>query len=180
MISFYLRDPDTVSHRAIKVKKVLAFNREFTIKTLVDDRYPESKFVTEFFKTFQPEKPKDEIKDLFKSKVDVFVDAYKKGDSIAIDGYNNIDFEKKHVDLLIKLLSEEASTPNQQIIQEHLIDELADFKSDRVQKFLDDLYKRSFRNSYSQLAILRSLAGEEDKKINEAIDELIKDRCSYL
>lgn len=162
-LSFYLRDHDTLSQRAIKIKKVLAYNRVFTLKTLVDLRYPESKFVTEFYKSFQPEKPKDEIKDLFKSKVESFVEAYKKGDSIAMDGYTNVDFEKEDSELLIKLLSDDKATANQQIIQEYFIDQLSDVKSERVQKFLDYLYKKSFQNSDSQLAILRSLASDKDK-----------------
>lgn len=173
-LSFYLRDKDSLSNRAIKVKKVLAFNREFTLKTLVDLRYPESKFVTEFYNTFQPEKPKYEVKDLFESKVNVFVDAYKKGDSLAIQGYSNVDFEKEDADLLMQLLSEEGATPNQQIIQEHLIKELSENKSERVQKFLDNLYKKSFRNSYSQLAVLRSLAKNKDEKSTKRLLELLK------
>lgn len=173
-LSFYLRAKDSLSNRAIKVKKVLAFNREFTLKTLIDLRYPESKFVTEFYNTFQPEKPDYEVKDLFESKVKVFIDAYKKGDSLAIEGYSQVAFEKEDADLLMQLLSEEEATPNQQIVQEYLIKELSENKSERVQNFLDDLYRKSFRNSYSQLAVLRSLAKSKDVKSTKRLLKLLK------
>ncbi|MEQ6124762.1 TraB/GumN family protein [Pseudotenacibaculum sp. MALMAid0570] len=171
-ISYLLRD--TLSSRAVKVKKVYSEGRIYTLKTLIDVRHDESKFVQEFFKTFQPEKPKREPVDLFKSKVAIFVKALKDGDSIAINSYSRIKFKEEHIDLLIDLLKDNSLNSNQQLIKGYLIGELTKFKSKRVERFIDYLYKSSFNNPYSQIAIFKSLAKDKKEESFKKLMSLLK------
>ncbi|PQJ80941.1 hypothetical protein BTO18_06920 [Polaribacter porphyrae] len=155
--TYYFKD--SLSSKAIKVKKILVQGAIYELKTLVDTTYAESKFVSEFYNTF---KPKDTIlgKPLFKDKTDQFFKALKNKDSLALDSYSYVNFKKKDVNKLINTIKTYDFSDNQLEIKEHLINELSEFKTKKVIRFLDDLYIKSFTNPRNQLAIVKSILNE--------------------
>lgn len=171
-ITYLMRD--TLSDRAIKVKKVLVDRKLYTLKTLVDVRHEDSEFVREFFNTFQPQKDTSSTDDLFQDKVAVFVKALKNGDSLAFDSYSEIKFKKEHINQLIALVQDTSLNSNQQLIKDYLIGQLTELKSKKVEEFTEDLYKESFNNPYSQIAIFKSLAKEKNKKSLKKLLKLLR------
>ena len=159
--SYYLKD--SLSSKAIKVKNILANGAVYELKTLVDTTYAESKFVTEFYKSF---KPKDTVLgvSLFKDKTDKFLTALKEKDSIALESYRFVNFKKKDINKIIKVLKNYEFADNQLEIKKYLIEELSDFKSKKVVKFLDDLYVNSFKNPNNQIAIVKSILKNKSKE----------------
>ena len=158
--SYYLKD--SLSSKAIKVKNVLANGAIYELKTLVDTTYTESKFVTEFYNSF---KPKDTVLgvSLFKDKTDKFLSALKAKDSLALESYRFVNFKKKDINKIIKVLKNYEFADNQLEIKKHLIEELSEFKSKKVKIFLDDLYVNSFKNPSNQISIVKSILKGKSK-----------------
>lgn len=156
--TYYLKD--SLSSKAVKVKKILVQGAIYELKTLVDTTYTESEFVSKFYNSFTP---KDTVlgKSLFKDKTAQFFTALKNKDSLAIDSYRVVNFKKKDVKSLIQLLDSYEFAENQLEIKEHLIEELSEFKTKKVTRFLDDLYVKSFNNPGNQLAIVKSILKEK-------------------
>ncbi|MFK8061439.1 MAG: TraB/GumN family protein [Polaribacter sp.] len=159
--SYYLKD--SLSSKAIKVKNILVTGAIYEIKTLLDTTYSESKFVKEFFDTFTP---KDTIlgKDLFKDKTVQFFTALKNKDSLALESYDEVDFKKKDINELIKVLENYEFADNQLKIKKYLIKELGKFDTRKVKRFLDDLYVNSFKNPDNQITIINSVLKKSSKE----------------
>ena len=158
---YYLKD--SLSSKAIKVKKVLVEGAVYELKTMVDTTYTESKFVTTFYDSF---KPKDTVlgKSVFKNKTAKFYTALKNKDSLALDSYHVVNFKKKDVKKLITILDSYEFAENQLEIKKYLIEELSEFKTKNVTRFLDDLYSKSFNNPNNQIAIVKSILKDESKE----------------
>ena len=159
--TYYLKD--SLSSKAIKVKNILVQGAIYELKTLVDTVYVESKFVSTFFDSF---KPKDTVlgKPLFVDKTDQFFLALKNKDSIALDGYEEVNFKRKHTKKLINVLKSYEFAENQLEIKKYLIKELGKFKTKKVKRFLDDLYIKSFQNPSNQIAIINSILKTKSKE----------------
>jgi hypothetical protein len=156
--TYYLKD--SLSSKAIKIKKVLVKGAIYELKTLIDTDFSESKFVSTFYESFTP---KDTVlgKSLFIDKTTQFFTALKAKDSLALDSYRFVNFKKKDVKSLITILGTYEFEENQLEIKEHLIEQLSRFKTKKVTRFLDDLYVRSFNNPRNQLAIVKSIIKEK-------------------
>ena len=159
--SYYLKD--SLSSKAIKVKHVLSHGAIYDLKTLVDFRQKESAFVTSFYNSF---KPKDTLlgASLLVDKVPLFIDALKNRDSLALDNYTFIRFKQKDIGVLMETIKNFEFKGNEMQIKKHLIEELGMFQSEKVELFLKSLYKKSFKNPESQIAIINSVSENKTKK----------------
>ncbi|PWG06353.1 TraB/GumN family protein [Polaribacter aquimarinus] len=159
--SYYLKD--SLSSKAIKVKNILVQGAIYELKTLVDTVYSESKFVKEFYNSF---KPKDTIlgKPLFIDKTNQFFLALKNKDSIVLDGYDEVNFKKKHTKKLMNVLRTYEFPENQLKIKKYLIKELGKFKTKKVERFLNDLYIKSFQNPSNQITIINAILNTKSEK----------------
>jgi uncharacterized protein YbaP (TraB family) len=171
-LSFYLRD--SLSDRAIKVKKVYTQGKVYTLKTLIDKRFEESQFVKEFYKTFQPEIASKDPVNLFENKVHLFVDAMKKGDSIIFKSFTEINFEKEHEQLLIDLFQNQSIPKNQEPIKAYILRELGSIESEKVDQFLEEVYTESFNNPINQLTIFNTVAEKQDKASYQKLLKLLE------
>jgi uncharacterized protein YbaP (TraB family) len=159
-LTYLLRD--TLTSRAVKVKKVYANGGLYLLRTLIDTSYNTSKFIDKFYDSFIPN---DTIigKDLFKNKTADFFKALKNKDSIVLEGYEYVAFEKRDINRLMEVISNFKFEDNQVKIKEYLIDQLGKFKTKEVTLFLERLYKNSFENPYNQISIFNSFANEKTK-----------------
>ncbi len=150
---------DSLSSKAVMVKNILANGAVYELKALVDTTQNLSSFIRNFYETFTP---KDTVigAPLFKDKTKAFFKALKNKDSIALDGYSYVNFERKDAKEIMKVIRNYKFEDDQLNIKEHLIKELGNFKDKKAQTFLEDLYTKSFENPYNQLAILKSLGNE--------------------
>lgn len=169
--SYYLTD--SLSSKAIKVKKVLSHGVIYKIETLVDTLYSESKFVTTFYNSF---KPKDTLigTSLFKDKTALFFKALKNKDSLALDSYDVVNYKNKDVNTLIDILKNYHFEENQLEIKKDLIEKLGAFKTKKVEKFLEDLYAKSFKNPDNQIVILNTVSNDETKKSHQKLLKLLE------
>ena len=159
--SYYLKD--SLSSKAIKIKHILSHGAIYDLKTLVDTTYKESEFITTFYNSF---KPKDTLIGtfLFKDKTAQFFKGLKNKDSIILEGYKVVNFEKKDIKPIIKLLKDYEFEDNQLDIKSHLIDELGKFKTKKTEQYLEDFYVKSFKNPNNQISIIKSIAKDKTEK----------------
>ncbi len=164
---------DTNSNRMVKVKKVIKNGVTYNIKTLLDTINPPSKYVTEFFESFQP---KDTIigKPLFEDKVPKFIAALKANDSLVFDCYDLIKYQKKHIPILKETITDFDFPKDKQDIRTAMIESLGALEDERVTVYLDSLYIASYANSYAQLAILNSYAERKKVKYISKIKNLLE------
>jgi uncharacterized protein YbaP (TraB family) len=169
--SYYVKD--SLSSKAIKVKRVLSHGTIYDIKTLVDTLYTESKFVTTFYNSF---KPKDTLigVSLFTDKTAMFFDALKSKDSLSLDSYDVVKFKKKDINSLIEILKTYQFEENQLPIKKHLIEELGQFKTKKVERFLEDLYSKSFQNPENQITIINTVSKDETKESYKKLLKLLE------
>lgn len=164
---------DSLSSKAVMVKNILANGAVYELKTLVDTTQNISSFIQNFYETFTP---KDSIigTSLFKDKTELFFDALKNKDSIALDGYSYVNFDKKDAKAIMKVIRSYQFADDQLNIKEHLIKKLGGFKNEKVQRFLEDMYAKSFENPYNQLAILKSLGNERTSDAYQKVLKLLE------
>ena len=151
------------------VKNVLSNGAIYELKTLIDTTQGLSSFIERFYETFRP---KDTVigTSLFEDKTDAFFKALKNKDSIALDGYSYVNFDKHDAKDIMKVIRNYEFEDNQLKIKEHLIKKLGSFKNKKAQIFLENLYTKSFENPYNQLAILKSLG---DKRTVSSYQKLL-------
>lgn len=161
---------DSLSSKAVMVKNILAHGAVYELRTLIDTTQNPSSYIQNFYETFTP---KDTVigTSLFKDKTDLFFKALKNKDSIALDGYSYVNFDKKDSKEIMKVIRDYEFEDDQLKIKEHLIKKLGSFKDKKTEKFLEDLYTKSFENPYNQLAILKSLG---KKRTLDAYQKLLK------
>ncbi|MFY0603433.1 MAG: TraB/GumN family protein [Flavobacteriaceae bacterium] len=164
---------DSLSSKAVKVKKILSNGAIYELKALIDTTKGLSDFMSNFYETF---KPKDSIigKPLFVDKTSLFFEALKNKDSIALDGYNYVNFEKKDAKDIMKVVKNYKFEDNQLKIKEYLIKRLGRFKTKKTQRFLEDLYTKSFENPNNQIAILRGLGDDRNEVSYQKILKLLE------
>ncbi|WAC01172.1 TraB/GumN family protein [Lacinutrix neustonica] len=94
---------DSLSAKAIRVKHIQKKGVLFTIKSLSDTVAKPSTFVTNFYNTF---KPVDTLMgtSILNDKTTRFFGALKRDDSIVMDAYNLIKFNKTHTYKLIDFI----------------------------------------------------------------------------
>ena len=163
---------DTASTRGILIKNVLKGGLLYEVKAVVDTITKPSKFVSEFFENF---KPLDTIigKDILADKTSEFFKALKANDSIVMNGYQLINFTKKHIDSLKYYISEFNFNENQKNIQSFLIQKLAQIDDSDTMLFYSDFYQKSYNNSSSQTKILQAIAKKNTQSSTEQLLNLM-------
>lgn len=160
---------DTASTRGILIKNILKGGLLYEVKAVIDTVKKPSKFVSEFFENF---KPTDTIigKSILTDKTATFFKALRENDSIILNGYQLINFNKKHIDSLKFYVSEFQFKETQKNIQSYLIQRLAKIDDSETTNFYSDFYQESYNNSSSQTKILQAIA---QKKTQESVEELL-------
>ncbi|SDD65807.1 Uncharacterized conserved protein YbaP, TraB family [Pricia antarctica] len=163
---------DTASTRGILVKNIIKDGLLYELKAVVDTIERPSRFVTEFFENF---KPKDTVigRGILEDKVPDFFAALRKNDSIVLDGYRYLKFNKKHVDSLQYYISEHEFSPNMRQIQSYLILQLGQLKDVDASSFYRDFYAESYNNSTAQAMVLQSISQESDEASAALLLELM-------
>ncbi len=170
-ISFDVKD--SLSSRVIKVRNIISNGAIYELRTLIDTTYKASKFVTDFYATF---KPKDTVigTSLFTSKAEKFFDLLEKKDSIAIDGYDVVNFNKKNIDKLITVIKDFKFEESQQKIRKNLISKLSQHQSKKVDNFFIDLYNRSYDKPQDQIIVFNYFSKQKTKKAYEILLKLLE------
>ncbi|WFO14865.1 hypothetical protein M601_013185 [Cellulophaga baltica 4] len=147
---------DTASTRGILIKNILKGGALYEMQAVVDTVSKPSKFIREFFDNF---KPLDTIlgKDILADKTNQFFKALRNNDSIVINGYPFIQFEKKHIDSLKNIITEFDFKESQKNIQSYLIERLAAIDESETIDFYTDFYQKSYNNSSSQTKVLQAI-----------------------
>ncbi|WP_165749812.1 TraB/GumN family protein [Cellulophaga sp. Z1A5H] len=160
---------DTASTRGILIKNILKGGALYELQAVIDTVSKPSKFVQEFFDNFQP---LDTIisKDILADKTNQFFKALRSNDSIILNGYQFIQFEKKHIDSLKNIITEFDFKESQKNIQSYLIERLAAIDDSDAIDFYNDFYQKSYNNSSSQTKVLQAIA---KKSTSESAKQLL-------
>ncbi|WP_233268665.1 TraB/GumN family protein [Cellulophaga sp. L1A9] len=160
---------DTASTRGIMIKNILKGGALYELQAVIDTIRKPSKFVQEFFDNFQP---LDTVigKNVLTDKTNQFFKALRNNDSIVLNGYPFIQFEKKDIDSLKHIITEFDFKENQKNIQSYLIERLAAIDDSETIAFYSDFYQDSYNNSSSQTKILQAIA---KKSTSESAEQLL-------
>lgn len=160
---------DTASTRGILIKNVLKDGLLYEIKAVIDTISKPSAFVTAFYDHF---KPFDTVigKSILTDKTAEFFKALRNKDSIALNGYPFINFEKAHIDSLKHYIATFAYSEAQKDIQTYLIQQLAEIDPTASLDFYADFYKESYNNSSAQTILLQALS---KKQTQESVQQLL-------
>lgn len=153
----------SLSAKSIRVKHILKKGVLFTIKSLNDSITKPSPFISNFYQTLNPI---DTImgETVFKDKTERFFEALKKDDSIVMNIYDLIKFNKSHTHTIMDLVKNFEFPENKENIKTNLISELISFNDPKILPFLKDLYAESYSNPEIQTTILKALLNKKDKK----------------
>ncbi len=163
---------DTASTRGIRIKNIVKGGLLYEVKAKVDTINKASKFVTEFFEHFTPF---DTLvgRSILTDKTPLFFEALRKNDSIIIDGYPFIKFQKKHIDSLKYYISTFDYPEDKMDIQSHLIQKLAKLEAPEVDTFFKEFYANSYNNSNAQTKILHAVTQKADDASTKLVLELM-------
>lgn len=172
---FQLTLTDTASTRGILIKNVLKDGLLYEMKAVIDTVGKPSKFITAFFDNF---KPLDTIvsKSILVDKTSEFFKALKANDSIILNGYQFINFNKNHIDSLKYYISEFEFKESQKNIQSYLIQRLAQIDDSETIDFYSTFYQKSYNNSSAQTKILQAISKKETQaSAKQLLDLMAKD-----
>lgn len=164
---------DSLSAKAIRVKHIVKKGVLFTIKSLNDSINEPSPFIKNFYETF---KPIDTImgETVFTDKTQRFFEALKKDDSIVMNTYNLLKFNKSHTNTIMDLIENFEFPENKENIKTNLINELIELEDNKVIPFLKNLYVDSYSNPRIQTTILKALLNKKDKKSHQDVLALMQ------
>ncbi|WP_203257433.1 TraB/GumN family protein [Hyunsoonleella ulvae] len=166
---------DSLSSKEILLKYIHKKGVLYQLAALTDSISKPSKFLTEFYDTFTP---MDTLlgKDIFEDKTNVFFKALKADDSIALNGYNELEFSKQHSSEIITLIEHFDFPENKTQIKNHLIRQLiTNDKSEKVTQFAKTLYLQSYSQPAIQNIILNAFFQRKDKASFMFVLELLND-----
>ncbi|MFD1615900.1 TraB/GumN family protein [Gelatiniphilus marinus] len=155
---------DTASNKIILVKYIQKQGVLYKLSALSDSISKPSAFITRFYNDF---KPMDTLmgNDILEDKTQQFFDALKNNDSIVLDGYRQLKFSKKHTPLLIDALENYTFSEDKLLIKNYLLQELIENdKSETVNKFIENLYLKSYSDPNTQRLILNGLFRRKNKE----------------
>ncbi|WP_438968851.1 TraB/GumN family protein [Nonlabens sp.] len=167
---------DSLSIKHILAKSVYYKGRIYHLKTVIDSTQQPSKFIRQFYNSFQPN---DTLlgKDVFSDKTALFFKGVKAKDTLVFDADEKIKFKTKDIPQMIDLIdsvSEDDSSLKS--IKEYTLGELMDLKDARVLPYITNLYETSYSNPDVQLIILNKLLRKKTASNHEkALDLLEKD-----
>ncbi|WP_179344709.1 TraB/GumN family protein [Winogradskyella ursingii] len=155
---------DSSSSKKVLVKCILKKGVLFELKTLVDSISGPSKFVSEFYNSFTP---KDTLlgKDVLKDKTHLFFEALRANDSIILESYKLIKFNKTHVKDLKSVLTNFEFPKDRQNIKSHLAGELIQLDLSNNLSFIEQLYLNSYSDPETQTSILEGLLEANTKPV---------------
>lgn len=165
---------DSFSSKEIIIKYLQKKGVVFKLQALTDSLGQKSKFVSEFFNSF---KPIDSVlgKDIFTDKTNQFYDALKASDSMVLDGYQKINFEKKHVPQLREIINTLNFKDDQINIKIHLLNTLIVLdKSEITLDLLKSIYYKSYSKPNIQNEILNALLDKKESYSYALFKELIE------
>ncbi|WP_452225555.1 TraB/GumN family protein [Lacinutrix chionoecetis] len=164
---------DSLSAKKIKVKHILKKGVLFTIKSLNDSISEPSAFISNFYNTF---KPIDTLmgETVFKDKTERFFEALKQDDSIVMNTFNMIKFDKSHTNKIINVVKNFDFPENKESIKTNLIGELIRLDEPKTLPFLKKLYDVSYSNPKIQTTILKALLDKKEKKAYKDFLELLR------
>ena len=165
---------DSLSAKAIRVKHILKKGVLFTITSLNDSIKKPTTFISNFYNTF---KPIDTLmgETVFKDKTERFFKALKQDDSIVINSYNNLKFDKSHTNKIIDLVKNFNFPENKENIKTNLIRGLTHLDDAKVIPFLKELYLNSYSNPKIQTTILKALLNKKEKKYHKDFLNLMRE-----
>lgn len=168
---------DTASSKGLYTQLILYHGREYTLQTLIDTVSGPSKRVQHFFNTFTP---KDTIigKDPFSDKAQLFFEHVYGSDSLnkvnALKSVGMILFKEKDVDQLIEFYRTfEFEEEEEQEIRKKILRNCGSIKSDKIYKFLADVYRENSYNAALQFAAIKGLGYSETIEATELIKTLM-------
>ena len=163
---------DTASTRGVLIKNIIKDGLAYELKAQVDTIDKPSRFVREFFDNFMPF---DTVigKSILEDKTSDFFKALRKNDSIAIDGYNLISFQNRHIDSLIHYVENFEFKDDKKHIQSYLIQKLGKLDDPKVTDFFKKFYAKSYNNSDAQTKILKSVTKNADESSVKLLLELL-------
>ena len=152
--SFEYWDPK--SAKRVLVKNVLKDGVLFELKALTDSIAEPSKYITEFYDSFTPS---DTLlgKSVLEDKTQLFFNALKENDSISFESYDLIKFKKQHIKDIIQIVKEHDFDKERLDIKSHLTKEIITLDLKNNMAFLKTLYKDSYSDPKTQIAILDGL-----------------------
>ncbi|TBM99376.1 TraB/GumN family protein [Hyunsoonleella flava] len=164
---------DSLSTKEVLIKYIQKKGILYRLEALTDSINKPSTFLTEFFDSFTP---MDTLlgKDIFEDKTDIFFKALKENDSIALTGYSELVFSKKHTSKLIDIIDDFKFPENKTQIKNYLIRQLIiNDKSEIVTNFARQLYLKSYSQPSIQNIILNAFFQRRDKASYEFVLELM-------
>ncbi len=171
------RFTDTLTGRSVWLKKILAHDRKYSLRTLTDSLHEPSEFVKQFYESFTPY---DTLlgQDVLEDKIPAFLEALRQNDSLVFDTYRILDIRRSHFGLLRRFIRDFHFPKDKQKIRNFLVENIAgqiDKDDTGTLDFLDSLYTASYDNSYLQLAILNGLASNRENFYKKILELLEKD-----
>ncbi|SHI96902.1 TraB/GumN family protein [Flavobacterium haoranii] len=165
------------SDQAIKAKLLLKEDEYVMLTSLVDKSNPNSdQMVDEVFASIQLNAPQQFS--IFSDKWNVFLeDANSESDTIrysAMNSLRNLSIKEQYVTKVIKFLNDFEFKPSESSAQEQLLELLVSKNDVRIEKFLEDYYKRESSTNETKINILKSLATLKTKSSYEKILELME------
>ncbi len=170
---------DSASSRTIHKKYILNMNRLYTLTANLDTLSEKSKFVEDFFNTFQPVNEDSAAVSVFDDKARMFFTNIQSADSMTRDAALNavnrlITFDKKHVSEMIQVIKNYAFPSEYITSKTALIQELGKIDHPAVLPFLTDYYMQMTDTSSYQIAILEALANQKTKKATRLFVKLLE------
>jgi len=168
---------DTNSCRMIKTKFVLKHGVVYRLMTTTDTLSKPSQFISNFYDNFKPMDTTIGVS-IFDDKSKKFLNDIYSDDSLtkefAFQSINNyIKFDEDDVDDLVKVITT-YNFPEKHInVKTQLIVDLGKLEDKRILPFLVDLYPKVEDTAMYQIAILKALANQKNKKSYKSFTKLL-------
>lgn len=168
---------DTSSCRMIKTKFILKNGALYSLQTTLDTIQTPSLFVQNFYNNFEP---LDTIigKSIFDDKSTKFFDAIYSEDSLKIENafksvITHVKFEQEDISNMVKTINN-YSFPSKHIgVKTQLIGDLGKIEDKSILPYLTELYPIVEDTSMYQIAILKGLANQKNKKSYQQFVKLL-------
>ena len=169
---------DTNSCRMIMAKYILKGGLLYSIKANIDTISPPTLFISSFFETFTPF---DTVvgKSILENKSKLFLKNIYSEDSLiktqALESVrSHINFEDDDFEAMKKVIMNYPFTEKQIDIKKQMITDLGSIEGHDISTFLADLYTQSEDTAMYQIAILKALAKQQNRKSTELFLTLLE------
>jgi uncharacterized protein YbaP (TraB family) len=166
---------DSASAKQVLVKNILKKGVLFELRTLVDSISGPSTFVSEFYDSFTP---KDTLlgQPVLVDKTKAFFMALRSNDSIVLESYNLIKFNKQNSKAIVSVLKDFEFPKDRLDIKAYLVEQLISVDLNNNLVFIKQLYHDSYSDPQTQMAILEGLLdSNENDAYNLALELMARD-----